>query len=627
MTLVHKVLLALLWTGACRVRVTAFTLPITTKGFRINRPRRIQQQQPPPPATGAAVGGTRLGQSQLDRDATRIDNATDAMVVRERTAVNVSSYNTTVTFPSYARLMQLRPGDSVTSEPLTVTSASGTEFDFCVKVYPRGGGHRAQYDVMSSNANGDREGPSNEEGGLTGLLSSPGKGDPLNERVGVYLQYLPRHDQHETSVDATFALRLRGNQAVDSDRRRRFDVEWRAGMRFVPLERTQLARGQANDFGAHLLRTVMLDDLLGITEKDYTDPNFDKPVECQVEVYLHPRPEEAVTGVHTGPPSSEDTNESIISRGLGVMQMQDLRSSISNNDGEPLRVGQVVVPVLRKLQQRPEMFHWGAYPGVEFRILRMVDPMTGADVFYHRPGVAYELKPIYPLVRQLERPWPVRVPEGHIPKLITAAQYNTISAVGSLFTAMTGLVTAFLISQVISVFLIPSRSMEPTLQVGDVLLVEKVTPRLLPQTIQTDQVVLFHPPTALQEIVSRSGGRVSDRDLFVKRVAAGPGDVLSVTAAGDVQINDQTPAGRRDACTAEPLRLIERYITAGDEVVVQPRQVAVLGDCASVSVDSRVWGGLPKQDIVGRPLFRLWPLERFGKIGDLPTTEINQWSD
>jgi len=369
----------------------------------------------------------------------------------------------------------------------------------------------------------------------------------------------------------------------------------------------------------------MMDDLLGVSEKDYTDPNFDKPVDCQVEVYLHPHPIVDAIGSNSSP-SSDETNESIFSRGLRVMQMEDLRA-VSNTDSEPLRVGQVVVPILRKLQQRNDMFRWGAYPGVEFRILRMVEPMTGADVFFHRPGVAYELKPIYPLVAQLERPWPVRVPETQIPKLITAVQYNTISAVGSLFTAVTGLATAFLFSQIISVFFIPSRSMEPTLKVGDVLLVEKVTPRLLPQTIQTDQVVLFHPPTALQDIVSRSGGRITDRDLFVKRVAASqPGDVLSVTTAGDVQINGRTPAGHRDLCTAEPLRLIERYITAGDKVV-EPGQVAVLGDCASVSVDSRVWGGLPKQNIVGRPLFRIWPLERFGKIGDLPTTQIDQWND
>eukprot|EP00977_Amphora_coffeiformis_P023230 scaffold12617_cov172-Amphora_coffeaeformis.AAC.4 len=477
---------------------------------------------------------------------------------------------------------------------------------------------------MSSNAKGENDQKKQQNtpsGGLARLLAGPS--DPLKEKVGVYLQYLPRKDQQDTVVDATFALRLRGNQAD----RPSFDVEWRAGIRFVPLERTNLRGGQANDFGAHLLRTVMMDDLLGVSEKDYTDPKFDKPVDCQVEVYLHPPPVVHDKSAPAGSSSADGTNESMISRGLGVMQMEDLRA-VSNSDGEPLRVGQVVVPILRKLQQRPDMLRWGAYPGVEFRILRMVDPRTGADVFYHRPGVAYELKPIYPLVPQLERPWPVRVPETQIPKLITAVQYNTISAVGSLFTAVTGLATAFLISQMISVFFIPSRSMEPTLQVGDVLLVEKVTPRLLPQTIQTDQVVLFHPPNALQDIVSRSGGRITDRDLFVKRVAASqPGDVLRVTTAGDVQINGQTPTGRRDLCTAEPLRLIERYITAGDKVV-QPGQVAVLGDCASVSVDSRVWGGLPKQDIVGRPLFRIWPLERFGKIGNLPTaTQVDPWSD
>ena len=101
-------------------------------------------------------------------------------------------------------------------------------------------------------------------------------------------------------------------------------------------------------------------------------------------------------------------------------------------------------------------------PGVEYRMLRMADPDTDQDVFYHQPGADYELKPIHPLVSQLERPWPVRVKERDIP---------TLSALGSLCTAVTSLGTACLISHAISLCFIPSRSMDPTLQIGDVLLV------------------------------------------------------------------------------------------------------------------------------------------------------------
>ena len=40
----------------------------------------------------------------------------------------------------------------------------------------------------------------------------------------------------------------------------------------------------------------------------------------------------------------------------------------------------------------------------------------------------------------------------------------------------------------------------------------------------------------------------------------------------------------------------------------------VLGDCAPASVDSRVWGTLPKDKVVGRPLLRVLPLSRFGMV-------------
>lgn len=264
------------------------------------------------------------------------------------------------------------------------------------------------------------------------------------------------------------------------------------------------------------------------------------------------------------------------------------------------------------------MFQLGIYPGVEYRIMRVL--LENKDVFYSQPKATYELKPIYALVPQLERPWPVRVEEQEIPKLVTSNMYNTISALGSVLVAVTGLLLAFAISQAVSLFVIPSRSMEPTLQVGDVLLVDKITPRFV--TAHTGDIVLFHPPERLQEIV-----RINDRDLFVKRVAAQPGDVFAVDGLGNVQVNGgPSPNNLASLCTAEPLRLIERYVQRTPDVTIPPKQVAVLGDCSSVSIDSRVWGLLPMGNIAGRPLIRLWPLERFGPIRPLPSIH-NDWSD
>lgn len=443
----------------------------------------------------------------------------------------------------------------------------------------------------------------------------------VDEKVGAYLEYLPTNSTQD-SVDATFALRLCGRQSPGP----RFDVEWRAGMRFVSVQNSKLAEGRANDFGAHLMETGMLADFLGLAERsldnnDYgrLDETRTEKVSLKVEILIHRDP------VHS---YSEIQHEASSFNG-GII-VDDIRKSSDSGWHDPyLRVGRVVVPLLRKLAQRPKMFAYGVYPGVEYRILRIIDPDTNIDLFYSKPGVDYELKPIYPLVNQLERQWPVRINEKEIPKLFTPNMYNALSAVLSGVTAVSGLLAAFIISQAISVFVIPSRSMEPTLQVGDVLLVEKVTPRLLSrnQKQMVNQVVLFYPPQPLKDIVAQSGGRLNDRDLFVKRIASGPGSQFTVEKSGSVRINGMPPIGRRDLCEAEPLRLIEKLIQPvsdnDSKSIISDDEVVVLGDCSSVSVDSRVWGPLPTSNIIGRPIIRIWPLQRFGPLQSLTV----DWSD
>lgn len=528
----------------------------------------------------------------------------------------VDRANVTLKFPSYTELMDCAVGECALSDPFLCGNST-----FQVKLYPRGGGHR------TSSSSATVTGKPTEQGfGMAyKVLPMFGDDDKKNQRVGMYLQYLGNE-----TVDATFSLRLKGSQKTGP----RFDVEWRAGMRFVSADsKTELAKGRANDFGAHLMQTPLLEEFMGIAGDQ---PNLSEFLMANVEIVIHDTAKElqesksSVLQDGVSLSDGDDDEENKPTSFFGSFG-KDIRTPTSSgtkelgHDGRRVRVGKIVVPILSKLSQRPNMFRQGAYPGVEYRILRILDP-NGQERFTSCPGCEYEIRPTYPLVAQLERPWPVRVPEADIPRLYTPNMYNAVSALGSLFTAISGLTTAFILSQAISLFFIPSRSMDPTLQVGDVLLVDKVSPRVLKNQKPGD-IVLFSPPDELRDIVAANGGRLTSRDLFVKRIAAQRGDTVAVNAAGRVEINSAPATGRRDLCEAEPLRLIERYVKTKEQTLGKD-EYFLMGDCSSVSIDSRVWGPLEASEIVGKPILRIWPLQRFGLLAPLqPLTTTETWQD
>ena len=522
----------------------------------------------------------------------------------ENGAVNPSSARTNVTleFPSFHTLMDIKPGEYVASETFECCApgtnkniTSSVRHKFRVKLYPRGGG-----------------------GGINEPLIKQWRSE---EVVGLYLQYLgldgskgdDNVDEND-SVNVTFALRLKGRQ-----RQQRFDVEWRAGMRFVSdAENSNLNQGDANEFGFPLMQTNLLNDFFGIVDNDQMyDP---RPILVEAEVSIHDTAMEeslflsSIENEQQSSPNANGNNSSRTTFNEDIRRRQD--GMVFGHDTERVRVGKIVVPVLSRFSQRPQMFEQGTYPGVEYRILRILK--DDQERFTSCPGAQYELKPVYPLVAQLERPWPVRVKEKDIPRLYTPSMYNLLSAFGSLLTAATGLFTAFLLSQAISFFVIPSKSMDPTLNVGDVLLVDKFSSRAFSRQSSRNKVgeiVLFSPPNELQQIVTRNGGNLNNRDLFVKRIAASTGDKVTVYKDGKVEVNDKNIVdGQRDLCETEPLRLIEKYIQPIQDHAINPEEVFVMGDCSSVSIDSRVWGSLQTENIVGRPIVRLWPLDRFGKV-------------
>jgi signal peptidase I len=591
---------------------TAMKVVIPIYGFSTDTvglvPRKRQRIQRPRHEVSLTTRNCRSGtQTITSIKASSIDDTIVSTSLPSGDRI-LSRTNVTLNFPSFMELTNFQPGQFVASDPFVCSGVGGDvpkEHLFRIKLYPKGSSVGGSSMLSSS--------PSKSGFGMAYKVLSP-VNQRTNERVGMYLQYLG--EKQGEYVDATFAIRLKGRQRPEDGFSRRFDVEWRAGMRFVPLTESNLQQGRANDFGANLMQTSLLQQLMGVSNDRLDDTT---PLKVEVEVIIHDVEVErqGQQSSKEEKPSKEELNS--VSTGSSFfgkvgrdIRLTDGSNSMDVHDTDNVRVGKIVVPLLSRLLQRPRMFELGAYPGVEYRILRILK--DGKERFTSCPGADYELKPIYPLVSQLERTWPVTVNEKEIPRLYTPSMYNIVSAVGSLATAMTGLLTAFILSQAISLFFIPSKSMDPTLLVGDVLLVDKVSPRLFRQE-KINDIILFTPPSQLQDIVAKNGGRLSSRDLFVKRIAASPGDRVTVTLDGSATVNgENVNVGKRDLCETEPLRLIEKYIQPINEQVIEKGDVFVLGDCSSVSVDSRVWGPLGSDAIVGKPIIRLWPLERFGPI-------------
>lgn len=189
----------------------------------------------------------------------------------------------------------------------------------------------------------------------------------------------------------------------------------------------------------------------------------------------------------------------------------------------------------------------------------------------------------------------------------------------------------FVVTFVVQPFRIPSASMEPTLRVGDFLLVDKQSfapsgmwdKLLLPRTtVERGALVVFHYP-------------VDPTLHLVKRVVGLPGDRLRMRG-GHLLVNGRLlqepyafyspmrPNGFRDEfpslLEADPsvdLRWwieLRRSIQDGD-VTVPKGEYFVLGDNRNDSEDSRYWGFVPRSAIVGRPLlvyFTLPPNEDGG---------------
>lgn len=193
---------------------------------------------------------------------------------------------------------------------------------------------------------------------------------------------------------------------------------------------------------------------------------------------------------------------------------------------------------------------------------------------------------------------------------------------------VTVILALFGTSFVVQAFKIPSQSMERTLLVGDHLLVNKFIfggrgqwyDKFLPyRTLQRGDIIVFKYP-------------YQDHPHFVKRVIGLPGDHLKIVDQ-HVYINDKPlnepyvvhdpssgydplnysfpPVGSQiymSPLQPEWAHEIRKYIQ-GDELVVPPDRYFAMGDNRDHSLDSRYWGFVDRDAIMGRPFLIYWSVD------------------
>jgi signal peptidase I len=221
-----------------------------------------------------------------------------------------------------------------------------------------------------------------------------------------------------------------------------------------------------------------------------------------------------------------------------------------------------------------------------------------------------------------------------VPENETKTEETPLEAFASICSVL--VLGLFALTFIFQNFEIPSSSMEKTLLIGDHVLVDRVTlappatwaPLVHYRDVRRGDIIVFFKP--------------GEPDLYlVKRVVGVPGDRIHLHS-GIVYLNgqpqnepqaakpteadyqpyrDDFPAvstTENSEVTAEWSVDLPTHLQAGD-LVVPPGKYFAMGDNRTVSLDSRYWGFVPRENIVGRPMFVYWsfvtPPDQFEKTG------------
>jgi len=206
------------------------------------------------------------------------------------------------------------------------------------------------------------------------------------------------------------------------------------------------------------------------------------------------------------------------------------------------------------------------------------------------------------------------------PKETTVEFLSSLAAV-----LVTGL---FIITFVVQAFEIPSSSMEDTLLIGDHVFVNRI--QFAPKSPWIGPLIPYRDIHFRDIVVFLHPDPAENGMYVVKRIIGLPGDRIhlrnGVVYRNGVALDE--PYINHDADTEDPYRnnfpsvppedgpnISANWLVdlpshiQGDDLVVPPDHYFAMGDHRGVSLDSRYWGFIPKENVIGRPMFIYWSFE------------------
>ena len=171
---------------------------------------------------------------------------------------------------------------------------------------------------------------------------------------------------------------------------------------------------------------------------------------------------------------------------------------------------------------------------------------------------------------------------------------------------------------IVKPYRIPSESMVPTLQVGQRVLVNRISPRFGDPSI--GDITVFHPPAGSEQMpLNQCGERPAPRAAcdkptpqasdvnFIKRIVAGPGDTISIRNGRVIRNGKPTSEPFiSDTCNNS----LGAQCTLPRPITIPPGHWFMMGDNRGESDDSRFWGPVPTAWIIGPAFATYWPPNR-----------------